>query len=194
LILAGELRTATRHFKRATLLDLAQRIEHLGRFNFGDWVLPQNRKDVALQALQDVPGGALLPATLFVRVPLARDHLERVRRRDAALLLGGAARLCGGDAGVDLLLYLQALSRAAASVTTGVGAESQAVLLAVLLGVAQPPEFGTDWGDFEVEPAAVRKLLRFLTRFRVFDLRFGQRQRKLGHFGAIRSRTWSHLA
>src|SRR5437879_876466 len=67
--LAGELRAASRHFECTALLDLAQRIEHLRRFDLGDGILPQDGEDIAFKTMQDVLGRALLPAALFVRMP-----------------------------------------------------------------------------------------------------------------------------
>jgi hypothetical protein len=105
-------------------------------------------------------------------MPLARDHLERVRRRDGALLFGGAARLRRVDAGVDLLLDLQALLARRCQAHNRVGAKCQPVFLAAGLGVAQPPELGPNRGHFKVQAATIGSLVSFLTRLGVFDLRF----------------------
>lgn len=89
--------------------------------------------------------------------------------REAAVsgcrLFRGPARLRWIGAGVDLLLDLQTLLARTCQSHNWVGAEGQAGLLAVGLRITHPPKFGADRHDFKVEPAAVRKLVRFLAGF-----------------------------
>jgi hypothetical protein len=93
----------------------------------------------AAENLDRVGQCVFFPAVRLVRVPFAVDDLESIRSADGPLLFRGSSRLRRIGAGVDLLLHFQALVARSRQSHDRVGAEGQAVLLAVGLCIAQPP-------------------------------------------------------
>ncbi len=103
----------------AALLDLAQCGDHIEVSEFIDGLAANGRKDICLQPLQDVLGGALAPGRNPVGMPLAGDFFKSIGGALFQQSFGVVAMLGRVDPLQHQAPRCQALSRASCNVISG---------------------------------------------------------------------------
>ena len=176
-----------RDLDRAAALDGPDGIEYIRRLHLVDRQVSEGRKDVGLEALQDFLRGLRLPLVGHGPVPVVRDVLEGILLGQSCLartLRPGVSRV---GAGRQQLTRFVPPGSSVHERNVREGAETQSVHFAIRLPEFHSPELPAAGHDFEVQAAAIGKLVGFVLRLGVAHLQPGQGLYLFGHFGGILS-------
>ena len=159
----------------AARFDRADHLENLGRVDFRDRTLPDDRKDVALHPVDDAQGMGRVQPFNTIGVPGPRNLFEQLERGPLLLRplpgLGGVLTLIEQPLGFGPLLAgdRQRDGR--------IFAEAQQFFLAVE-AVFQAPELRSVRLDEQVQAFSIGQLVGALPLGGVFDLKFVDRRAK----------------
>ncbi|MNS53440.1 hypothetical protein D3C72_861950 [compost metagenome] len=139
----------------AALLDLAQCGDHIEVLEFIDGLAANGRKDICLQPLQDVLGGALAPSRNPVGMPLAGDFFKSIGGALFQQSFGVVAMLGRVDPLQHQAPRCQALFTRILQRNFRIRTKRQCVLLTVGLAKLPAPDARPARHDFYEQAAAV---------------------------------------